>query len=72
MEYQSNPYHIDWHVKLGESEVTIPQHGVVGEMHLHAIKQRANDVVAKQCSKLRAIPALYNIEQCGTEKGYPY
>jgi len=34
-------------VKLGEREVTIPQHGVVGDVHLHAIEQRANDVIAQ-------------------------
>lgn len=69
-ELNPGAYHIGGHVELGECEVTIPQHGVVREMHLHAIEQRANDVVPQQSSELGAIPALDNVEQCGTGGGF--
>lgn len=67
-------YHVDWHVELRQGQVAIAQHGVIREMHLHAVEQRAYDVIAQQCAKLGTIATLNNVEQCcagqGGEKEY--
>lgn len=57
-------YHIDWHVELRQGQVAIAQHGVIREVHLHAIEQRVYDVIAQQCGKLGTIATLNNVEQC--------
>lgn len=61
-------YHVGRDLELAQSEASIPHHGVVAEMCLHAIEQRCDDALLHLDANAIFFFPLDDVEECGARK----
>lgn len=59
-------YHIAGYAELAQRQAAVPHHRVVADVRVHAVEQRANDVVLQSGADFLLVASLDDVEQGGT------